>query len=346
MPDPTRPSLAGTVLTTADLAAARMSPQTRRTLLTHGCLTAPVSGIYAPKQPGERCENVRHRRPLALFRELPVDPQIPDALRACVLRSVCLARRHGPEAVVSGPGAAALWGFPIVLDGSSPVPSAELTCPTGRVSHKKGDQQHPVAVGKDDVRTSGGIAITSPARTLVDVAAHHSLVTAMVIADHVLSHRILGRADIERAFGGHPSCCAQDVELPVASFASALAESPGESWCRVELYRAGLPTPIEQVSILDVNRQFIGRVDFAWPEFGIVLEFDGAVKYEANGSKALVAEKKREDRLRESGWTVVRCVWADLYRFDHVAAEIRRAIAREPTRPRGTAFDRAGTSVF
>jgi hypothetical protein len=346
MPDPTRPSLAGTVLTTADLAAARMSPQTRRTLLTHGCLTAPVSGIYAPKRPGERCENVRHRQPLALFHELPVDAQIPDVLRACVLRSMCLALRHGSDAMVSGPGAAALWGFPIVLDGSSPVPSAELTCPAGRVSHKKGDQQYFVAVGEDDVRASGGIAVTAPARTLVDVAAHHSLVTAMVIADHLLNLRILDRADIERAFDEHPSCCTQDTELPVVSFASPLAESPGESWCRVELSRAGLPVPIEQVSILDDDGRFIGRVDFAWPEFGIVLEFDGAVKYEANGSKALVAEKRREDRLRESGWTVVRCVWADLYGFDHVAAEIRRAIARAATRPRGAALDHAGTSLF
>ena len=59
------------------------------------------------------------------------------------------------------------------------------------------------------------------------------------------------------------------------------------------------------------------RVDFAWPDVGVVGEFDGRIKYgrQLAGSDphgVVFAEKLREDALRRAGWTVVRWTWADL----------------------------------
>jgi hypothetical protein len=42
----------------------------------------------------------------------------------------------------------------------------------------------------------------------------------------------------------------------------------------------------------------------------------------------LFAEKKREERLRELGWQVVRWVWADLYRPDELLQRLRAAFER------------------
>lgn len=334
--------LARTVLTTAEALEGGLTPQVRRTLLDHGCLVSPLRGFYAPKNPGVRCSSARHARQLAAFDELPIDPLSLPMLRTYILRSLSLARHLGPRVAVSGPAAAALHGMPVVLPSTARLPRSETSGRTRRPSHKKGDIQHRSRLAQNEVHHVGGVPLTSPARTLADIAAHHSVVTTLAIADHLLRDRLLDRAGMERALANHPSRRAREIEPSVPTFASRHAESPGESWCRLELYRAGLPTPCEQVRIYDDSGWFIGRVDFAWPELGIILEFDGAVKYKENGSKALVEEKRREDALRALGWTVVRCVWSDLSRFDHVAAEIRRHARADAVRLRGMALDPDG----
>lgn len=331
--------LARTVLTTVEALEGGLTPQMRRTLLTHGCLVSPLRGFYAPKNPEVRCTSARHARQLAVFDELPIDPLSLPRLRAYVLRSLSVARHLGPSVAVSGPAAAALHGMPVVLPSSTSLPRSETSGRARRPSHKKGDIQHRSPLAQNEVRHVGGMSLTSHARTLADIAANHPVVTALAIADHLLRNRLLDRADMERALANHPSRRTRELDPSVPAFASRHAESPGESWCRLELYRAGLPTPCEQVRICDDSGTFIGRVDFAWPELGIILEFDGAVKYKENGSKALFQEKRREDALRALGWTVVRCVWSDLSRFDHVAAEIRRHAGADAVQLRGMALD-------
>ncbi|MDQ5839792.1 MAG: hypothetical protein M3537_01290, partial [Chloroflexota bacterium] len=60
----------------------------------------------------------------------------------------------------------------------------------------------------------------------------------------------------------------------------------------------------------------------------LVVEFDGAVKYEgAQGREALVAEKKREDLLRQLGHGIVRLVWSDLAVPARVQAKMLAEIA-------------------
>lgn len=60
----------------------------------------------------------------------------------------------------------------------------------------------------------------------------------------------------------------------------------------------------------------------------MVIEFDGLVKYAGSGADALIAEKRREDRLRDLGYEVVRVTWADLAHPAELVARIRRAIDR------------------
>lgn len=94
------------------------------------------------------------------------------------------------------------------------------------------------------------------------------------------------------------------------SWADPRSESPGETCVRTALRRMGLH-PEPQVEI--VTGHGVARVDLLLEELGVVVEFDGAVKYEgADGRQALVREKRREDGLRALGYGVVRVTWADL----------------------------------
>ncbi len=80
--------------------------------------------------------------------------------------------------------------------------------------------------------------------------------------------------------------------------------------------------------ISDESGCFVGRVDFLVAG-RVVVEFDGAVKYAgAEGRDGLIAEKRREDRLRALGYEVVRLTWDDLAHPERVLGAIRAALLR------------------
>jgi very-short-patch-repair endonuclease len=106
----------------------------------------------------------------------------------------------------------------------------------------------------------------------------------------------------------------------------ARSESVGETRLRLMLVAAGLPVR-SQVRISDGGTVF-ARVDLL-VEDRVVVEFDGAVKYAGDVSgRTLFEEKRREDRLRELGFEVVRVTWADLERPQIVLDRVHAAIAR------------------
>ena len=89
---------------------------------------------------------------------------------------------------------------------------------------------------------------------------------------------------------------------------------------------------------------FSAYVDFAVDGENVVVEFDGKVKYgrspddpdpfghRRTPQQVLWAEKRREDRLRELGYEVVRVTWDDLAEpvvlARRIGAAVRRARAR------------------
>jgi hypothetical protein len=89
----------------------------------------------------------------------------------------------------------------------------------------------------------------------------------------------------------------------VVAFADPRSGSPVESLSRVSIAEAGLPAPELQHEFWDRDGRM--DVDFWWPRFGVIGEFDGKVKYlderYRNGrtlEQVLLDEKWREQRLR------------------------------------------------
>lgn len=60
----------------------------------------------------------------------------------------------------------------------------------------------------------------------------------------------------------------------------------------------------------------------------VLIEFDGKVKYTDGGPDALFREKKREDRIRSSGYVVIRVTWADLFHPERIVEAVRDALAQ------------------
>lgn len=76
----------------------------------------------------------------------------------------------------------------------------------------------------------------------------------------------------------------------------------------------------------------LGRVDFAWPRFRVVAEFDGKIKYGRllrpgqDAGDAVFEEKVREDAIRDEDLRMTRWTWRDVAPFDEVATRLRRLL--------------------
>jgi hypothetical protein len=192
---------------------------------------------------------------------------------------------------------------------------------------------HAAPLDPSDVVDIDGVAVTSVARTVADLARALPFEAAVVVGDSAL------RAGLPRVELN--SCLERMIRWPgvvrarrVAAFIDGRSESAGESRSRVAFLQAGIPAPEPQLNVFDHHGRFVGRVDFAWKAYQTIGEFDGKIKYgresdSATGSQDVVyQEKLREDALRDLGWQVVRWIWDDLDRPDRIAARLRRAFAR------------------
>ena len=57
------------------------------------------------------------------------------------------------------------------------------------------------------------------------------------------------------------------------------AQSIGESLGRHLMWTQHLPEPQLQFTVYDENGNLVGITDFAWPDYGLLGEFDGMIKY-------------------------------------------------------------------
>lgn len=104
------------------------------------------------------------------------------------------------------------------------------------------------------------------------------------------------------------------------------AQTALESISRFRLMAGGLPEPHLQVAFHDENG-LIGYADMVWEALGVIGEADGLGKYQTR--EDLIAEKRREDRLRALGWIVVRWTWDEILRNPGAVVErVRRAAAQ------------------
>jgi len=116
----------------------------------------------------------------------------------------------------------------------------------------------------------------------------------------------------------------------VLRLADGRVESIGETRFFFLCWQMGLPLPVPQYEIRDSSGRLVAVVDFAWPEHGLFVEFDGKIKYKAPDRKdetvvdVVLREKQREELVsRITGWRCLRVVWADLYHPERTAARVR-----------------------
>jgi len=229
------------------------------------------------------------------------------------------------DRVAAGATAALVHGLPLL--GSRPAEVQLVERKQDRPLHRG----RSTTLDPDEI-VDVGVPVTSVPRTVVDVARARGFAAGVVIADAALAKGV-SRADLERVLHGRQNWPGADAARRATAFADARSESPLESLGRVRMAEQGLPAPDLQVLFADEDGPF-ARVDQCWREQRTIAEADGALKYVAAAD--LFLEKRREDRLRDLGWEVVRYTWDDaLRRPELLAARVRRAFLRSVRRSAG-----------
>lgn len=173
-----------------------------------------------------------------------------------------------------------------------------------------------------DVVTIDGMPTTSLWRTAADLSRTWPKEDALALVDAAL-RRGLEPGQLLTAVNARP-CRGNATARWVVRFADPRSESYYESLVRLRMHEQSLPAPLLQHPIADRHGELLGVTDFAWPDLGVLGEFDGAVKYgelRAPGQtpeQVLMREKRREERICQQGWWFARFTASDCHRPDGI----------------------------
>jgi uncharacterized protein DUF559/putative AbiEi antitoxin of type IV toxin-antitoxin system/transcriptional regulator with AbiEi antitoxin domain of type IV toxin-antitoxin system len=278
------------VISRRQLLELGLSPKAIRHRLERGRLHALLPGVYSVGRPGV----TRHGRWIA-------------AVLSC-----------GPTAALSHQSAAALWEVKDSERGRIEVSISARTTRRrpGLVVHRRAEEVLASVTRRD------GIPVTTPVRTLVDLATRlrpSELEAAVNEADKLdLVHPDSLRASLDRLPTG-PGLAVLRKLLDRRTF--LLTESELERRFLPLARRAGLPPPCGG----EMLNGF--KVDFFWPELGLVVETDG-LRYHRTPAQ------QTRDRLRDqthtaAGLTCLRFTHSQVtHEPHHVVATLATIAAR------------------
>jgi very-short-patch-repair endonuclease len=224
----------------------------------------------------------------------------------------------GPDAYLSHRSAGVLWGISQLANGPTEIShrAAQRCRRPGVRSHRR------LGLGPDDVTVRSGIPVTAPLRTLVDLAAilePARLERAVNEADRLdLVDPVRLREALE-SLRGQPGVGRLRTLLDRRTF--RLTDSELERLFLALVAAAGLPPPL--------TRQWVNgfRVDFHWPELGLVVETDGLRYHRTPAQQA--KDRVRDQVHAATGLTTLRFThWQVRYEPEYVRETLTAVISR------------------
>lgn len=224
----------------------------------------------------------------------------------------------GPDALLSHESAAALWG----MRRWKPGAPTDVSVPPLVRRRRPGLRVHRRLIGPDERAVRSRIPLTTVARTLVDLAERippRELEAAVNEADKLdlIDPEALRSAVDGYAGRGGVRGLRKVLDRQTFALTDSELERRFLSICR----GLGLPLP-------ETGRRINGfKVDFYWPDLGLVVETDG-LRYHRTPSQ------QARDRLRDqahtaAGLTPLRFTYAQVrYERDHVRSTLAAVVRR------------------
>jgi len=224
----------------------------------------------------------------------------------------------GPHAALSHQTAAKLWKL---ID--TDVPLIHVTIRGRNGARPQGVHVHRTnCLNRSEVRIVEGLSTTSPARTLIDLAAHADLRTLEYAIEEAIVHKRITERQLLHAAArskGHRGAARIRAVL-AAQREPGITRSKAERRFRALIRAAQLPQPLTNVKLHGY------KVDAYWPELGVVVE----VQSQFHLTKAaLERDTRKAARLTAAGLTVSYVTWTQMEEEPYaVVARVAQTLTR------------------
>jgi very-short-patch-repair endonuclease len=247
-------------------------------------------------------------------------------LQQLLARCQMFALRMPPGAFASHSTAALLYGAPLPFELEySGVVHMSVAAPA-RAPHAAGIRGHQLAITSDQLQSSGGITLTTPARTWCDLASVLKLHDLVAAGDFLIQRSsphtsLVALRRMSECFAGQRGMATIRRALPLLN---DRGESRPESVLRVVLQLGGLPQPRINRDIVFVEDGTLVRTDFSFDEYRVLLEYQGDYHRTTKGQWR--KDMTRRSRLEAEGWFVIEINADDLKHPDELVARIRSVL--------------------
>lgn len=214
-----------------------------------------------------------------------------------------------PDAAVSRRAAGRLHRFAVSGD------AAQITVAHGRRVAIKGVRVHETRRWLDgDIVVVDGLRVTSPARTLIDLAAEVSVARLRHLTESQLVKATPDSNLMLATFSAHR----RRGLAGAAKMSALLAELLDHQPYPASVLEAMVHKALCDQDLRGFRRQFrpdwydgrAGIVDFAHPEARLILEADGRRWHSV--TQAQHEDRRRDRRAVAAGWAVIRVGWTEI----------------------------------
>lgn len=235
-----------------------------------------------------------------------------------------------PGQFISHTSAALLWGLPLparISHETVHVTSQGQQNPMRR----PGVQGHRSAPELAVVRQRWGMPTSSPATTWIECGSLLRLEDLVALGDAIVSSSTCRTSveDLRRELDRRRGCRGGKRLRVALDLVRAGSGSPKETQLRLIIVRAGFPEPSLQVTIRNDRGQFVGRVDMAYPQHRLVIEYEG--DRHRTDDRQWGKDIRRYRELDRLGWFVLRVTKRDL--DEHLAETLEVLAERLGLRP-------------
>lgn len=243
-----------------------------------------------------------------VFRGVYVGRDVEDSLAT---RAQAAALILGPEHVVCDRAAAFLHGVDAYgVRESQSRPLETCVRRGGTRTRRSAIDGRERDLAAYDVEARVELQLTTPLRTALDLGCSLPRHRALGAMDAIARSHGLDRTSLDvgsRRFRGRRGVLQLRSLIPLVD---PRAESPRESWIRLEIADAGLPRPEVQWWVVEDGAE-LWRLDLAYPDHKIAVEYDGE-QFHRQTTAQIAHDSQRRRWLREHGWTVIVVTKADV----------------------------------
>lgn len=206
------------------------------------------------------------------------------------------------DAVFAGPTACWMQGLDV-----DPIRPVHVIVPSGLQRSRFGLTVRRCALPTAEVATVRGLRLTTLHRSLRDVCLRFEPREALVLLDMSLFLQKTDQDALDR-YVHHVRGQHGTRRMRWLVEHAAPAESPMESRLRWILLEAKLPRLEVQSNLFDDSGRFVGRADIYFPDYRLVVEYDGG-----NHRDRIPSDDRRQNLLINAGFRVLRFTAVDVY---------------------------------